>query len=47
MEEIIYDSYFGDFTHNGNLIVDLERFVKSVLESGGEVKFIKLNTKDN
>jgi hypothetical protein len=36
---IIYDKKFGDFTHNGKLVFDLEKFVAFNLKAGNTIKF--------
>ena len=36
---IVYDKFWEDYYHNGSLIINLEKFISTVLSKGGEVKF--------
>lgn len=40
--EKIYIDWFGDFIHNGDLITDLEKFIKINFSLGKKVEIIDL-----
>ncbi len=39
---IEYDLEFGDFYHEGYLIINLETFIKETLLNNKEIKFVKI-----
>ena len=39
IETIVYSVEFGDYSHNGDVIFDLEKFIEVTLKMGNSVEF--------